>query len=209
MSTSHLAPRTLCLITLGFFCFIKINAQRLEVHVIKDFSTDNNANSAWGVGGAIEFDQLVKNVTFKVNFDWATFKQKADVKNSKYQRMSGGIAAGYFINFAGKATFQCGAEINYYYLKHSFIYSYDIVDSLTSKPLTLQQTGGFIGVAPYIGLLYKLTPRVSVALNTAPTYLIPVHPKSSVIAIEPEYNKGIWLFAVRLGFSFQLFNKDQ
>jgi len=190
------------------FCFQNIYAQRLELHAIKDFSTNDNANKAWGAGGSIEFDQLVKNIGFKVNFDWTTYKQKNNPDNLKYQRMSGGITAFYFIHIAEKATFQCGVEVNYYYLKHSFIYDYDPIDSLTSRPLTLLQTGGFLGIAPYIGLLYKFTPRVSVALNTAPTYLIPVHPKSSVTNIEPAYKKGIWLFPIRLGLSFQLFNKD-
>ena len=212
MNTSPLASRISFLgLLFLFFCFVNTNAQRLEVHAIKDFSTDENANKAWGVGGAIELDQWVKNVAFKINFDWAKMlKQKNDDTNPRYQRMSGGVAVYYFIDFAEKATFQCGAEINYYNLKHSYIYDYEHIppDTIFGRALTLQQVGNFIGVAPYIGLLYKLTPRFSVALNVVPTYLIPVHSKSSKITIEPEYKKGIWLFPIRLGLSYQLFKKD-
>ena len=191
------------------FCFVTVHAQRLEVHGIKDFSTDDNANHAWGVGGMVEFDQLVKQTTFKVYFDWATYKEKNNASNPNYQRMGGGIAACYSIDFSKKFTFQCGVEVNYMYLKHSYIYTYDVLDSVTSKPLTVLQKGSFLGIGPHIGLLYKLSPRFSVALNVVPTYLISIGRKSSVIAIEPEYNKGIWLFPIRFGISYQLFNQDK
>jgi len=188
-----------------YFCFQNVNAQRLEVHAIKDLSTDENAHKAWGVGCTVELDQWVKSTSFKVTFDWGIYKDKNLDIHPNFQRMGGSIAACYNINFREKFTFQFGGEISYIHLKYSYIYDYDQIDSLLSKPLTLIQTGGFIGIAPYIGVQYKLTSQFNVTLNVVPTYMIPVHSKSSVFAMPPEYKKGIWLFPIRLGISYQLF----
>jgi hypothetical protein len=206
--TPHTAYRTLLTLIVLFFCFQNLLAQRLEVHAIKDFSTDANATKAWGVGGAIEFDQLVKKMSFKAYFDWATYKEKESITNLKYQRMTGGITACYSVKINDKATFQCGAEISYTHLKHSYIYKYTPIDSVASKPITLLQRGDFVGIGAYVGLLYKLTPRFSVMLNVVPTYLISVSAKSSENEVKAEYDKGIWLFPIRLGLTYQLFNND-
>ena len=195
-------------ILLLLFCSTNLFAQRLAVHAIKDFSTDSNANKAWGVGGNIELDQLVKKMTFKGYFDWATYKDKDNPIHPNYQRMGGGITVCYSIDIAKKLTFQCGADINYTHVKHSYIHKYDYIDSITSRPLTLLQKGNFIGIGPHIGCLYKITPRFNVTLNVTPSYLISVGGKSSVDAIEPEYNKGIWLFPIRLGLSYQIFKNE-
>ena len=187
-----------------------VNAQRFEVHAIKDLSTNEQAHKAWGAGGVIELDQLVKKTTFKAYFDWAMFKDKENENHSKYQRMSGGIIACFTHDFTDKFTVQCGGEINYSFLKHSYIYDYEPLpnDTTIFKPLTWLQTGNFIGLGIHVGVLYKLTPRFSVILNVAPTYLIPVLAKSSVMSKESEYKKGIWLFPIRLGISYQLFKKE-
>jgi len=207
MNTSHLVPRTLYFIPLFLFCFLKINAQRLEVHAIKDFSTNTIANKAWGVGGAIDFDQWVKKTTFRINFDWAIYKKIDNTTNPNYQRLSGGISAFYSFKLTEKITFQCGAGLNYSNLKHSFIYD---IDSLQhGKPLTVQHTGNFIGIGPHLELCYELAPRFNVVLNFVPNYLIPVSRKSNVKTIDPEYEKGVWLFPIQLGISFKLFNPDQ
>jgi len=192
--------------TFFLFPFI-LHAQRLEVHGIKDLSTDENAKKAWGVGGTIELDQIVNKMTFKIFFDWATYKPKENVIKLNYQRMSGGIVACYAIPINEKATFQCGAEISYSHLKNTFIYDYLLIDTIM-KPLTLLQRGNFVGIGAHIGLLYKLSPRFNLALNIVPAYLISVGAKSSVKTIDPEYNKGIWMFPIRLGFSYQLFKED-
>lgn len=191
-------------------CVQNINAQRIEVHGIKDLSTDAMVNKAWGVGGAIELDQLVKYLTFKINFDWVMYRDKINQIKPKYQKMNGGIAVCYSVQFFEKFTLQCGAELNYSYLKNSYIYDYEHTptDTIWGKPLTLLQTGGFIGTGLHIGVQYKLSPRFNIVLNVVPTYLIPVHAKSSVIAIEPEYKNGIWVFPIKLGFSYQLFRRD-
>jgi hypothetical protein len=206
--TAYRTPQTTHRILILFLLLlgsVAVHAQRFEVHAIKDLSTDKNAHKAWGVGGTIELDQLVKKVTFKAYFDWAMYKDKNSDTHSNYQRMGGGIVACYSINVSDKFTFQCGAEVNFMHLKHSYIHTYYEIDSVMSKPITVLQRGSFIGIGPHIGLLYKLTPRFSVALNVVPTYLISVGRKSSIGTVEPEYNKNIWLFPIRLGFSYQLF----
>ncbi|MCL2246962.1 MAG: hypothetical protein FWC10_07615 [Lentimicrobiaceae bacterium] len=202
---------TLLVINILLLAAQSLNAQRLEVHAIKDFSTNEQANKAWGVGGTFEFDQLVKKATFKIYFDWAMHNDKNDInKKPKYQRMVGGIIACFSHDFSDKFTIQLGGEVNYAYLKHSYIYAYEPIppDTVGGRSLTLLQTGGFIGIGPHVGLLYKLTSQFSVVLNVAPTFLIPVHAKSSVLTKDPEYKKGVWLFPIRLGFSYQLFKKD-
>jgi len=188
------------------FSFFNIHAQRLEVHAIKDFSNDENANKAWGVGGTIELDQLVKNFSLRINFDWATYRKKDDITNPNYQRMGGGAAVCYSLNITEKLIFQCGVGINYIHLKHSWVYDTDTLQN--GKLLTVLQQGNFIGIGTHIGIQYKLSPRFNVALNLIPEYLIRVNSKSSVLSIEPEYNKGIWLFPIQLGLSFQLFKPD-
>jgi len=193
------------------FCFVNVNAQRFEVHAIKDFSLDENANKAWGVGGAVELDQLVKKMSFKINFDWGIYKDKENANHLKYQRMGGGISVCYNLNFKDttdikkRITFQFGMEINYTHLRYSYIYDYSTIDSVVFYPLTTFQTGNFIGIGPYIGAQFKLTPRFNLMLNCVPSYLIRVSSKSSELAKELEYKKGIWLFPIRLGLSYQLF----
>ena len=210
MKTIFRTPHAVYCILLSAFCILNASVaygQRLEVHAIKDFSTDGNAAKAWGVGGAIDLDQLVKNITFRVSFDWALFNEKEKpFHNLRYNRKSGGVATFYSFNINNNLLFQCGAEINYTQLKHSYVYEIDTISIHVKK--TTEQVGYFIGLAPYIGFQYKLSARFKIALNFAPSYLILVKSKSSVKAIEPAYNKGVWLFPIRLGLSYQLFNKD-
>jgi len=191
-----------------FLCSPSVHSQRLEVHAIKDFSTDANANKAWGIGGGIDLDQLVNKMAIKGYFDWAVFKEKNNPSNTNYQKMGGGIAVCYSINIKEKISFQCGAEVNYTHLKHTYIYADQQIDSIMSKPLTVLQRGNYIGIGAHIGLLYKLTPRFSIVLNVVPTNLLSVGGKSSVSTVKPEYNKGIWLFSIRLGILYQLFKND-
>jgi len=184
---------------------INLSAQRLEVHANKDLSTNATANRAWGVGGAIDFDEWIKRTTFRVNFNWAMFREKDDRVNPNYQRLSGGISAFYSFKVIEKLTFYCGAEINYSNLRHSYIHG---LDTINKKAITLQQTGNFVGIGPHLSLQYELSSRFNVALNFIPTYLIPVSFKSSIKATEPEYKKGIWLFQIQLGLSYKLFKPD-
>jgi len=208
--TSYLKPRTSYLILLFVFFFLpSVSAQRLEVHAIKDLSTDENAKKAWGVGGGIDLDNLVKNVTFRVGFDWAMYKEKNNPNHLKYNRMSGGVTAFYSFFFEEKFIFQCGVELNYSFLKHSYIYKEEKIDSLTWKFKTTLQTGNFIGIGPYVGIQYKLSDRFNAALSCSPMYLILVHSKTNVPEVPPEYDKGIWLFPIRLGLSYQLFKSEK
>ena len=187
------------------FNFPNVNAQRLEIHAIKDLSTNQQANKAWGVGGAIDFEEWVKKVTFRANFNWGMYNKKNGT-NPKFQLLSGGISAFYSVKVSEKISFQCGAEINYTNLRYSYIFEIDTLQN--DKPVTVQHTGNLIGVGAHLGFHYELSPRLCVALNFIPQYLIPVSSKSSTKKIEPEYNKGVWLFPIQLGLSFKLFNSE-
>jgi len=188
-----------------FFYIVNVNAQRLELHANKDLSTNEIATKAWGVGGALEYDQWVKKTTFRANFNWTMYRNNVDEPHHYYQRMSGGASVFYTLKLAEKITFQCGGEINYTYVKHSYIYDYEPIDSLHAKPLTTLQSGNFIGIGPHLGVRYAFGPRLSVVLNVVPTYLISIRPKSDIITLAPLYKKGIWLFPIQLGFSYLLF----
>ena len=201
----NFSPPLSIVIFILLFNFSNVNAQRIEIHGIKDFSTNSTANKAWGVGGAIDLDQWVKKVTFRLNFNWGMYQKKNDV-NTKFQLLNGGISAFYSLKINEKTSFQCGAEVNYTNLRLSYIFAID--DLQQGKPLTVQHTGNFIGIGPHIGIRYEFTPRISIALNIIPQYLIPVSNKSSVKTIPPEYEKGVWLFPIQLGFSFKLFNSE-
>jgi hypothetical protein len=203
--TTYLIPLGIGIILL--FSIVNVNAQRLEVHGIKDFSSNETANKAWGIGGALDIDQLVKRTIFRVSADWAMYRKKDDI-NTNYQRISGGISAFYSFKLSEKATVHCGLAVNYTQMKHSYRFAFENIDSLTSKPVTLQHTGNFIGIGPHLDLQYSLTQRVKFVINFIPVYLIPINYKVSNKISEPEYNKGIWLFPLQVGFSFQLYKPD-
>jgi hypothetical protein len=187
------------------FCFVNVNAQRLEIHGIKDLSNNEIANKPWGVGGAIDIDHLVKRTIFRAHFDWSRYRTKDDITNHNYQRMSGGISTLYSFKIIERLTFRCGVEINYTHIRHSYIHG---LDTINNKAITLLQTGNFIGIGPHIALNYELSPRFNVALNFIPVYLIPVSSKSYIPTIESEYKKGLWLFPIQLGLSYKLFKPD-
>jgi hypothetical protein len=203
--TSYFAPFIFTIFF--FFSFVNMNAQRLEIHGLKDFSDNETANKAWVLGGAMDIDQLVKKTIFRVDGDWAIYKKRDNYlnQNTNFQRISVGISGLYSINLSQKATFQCGALVNYSNLKHSYISGFD---SLAKKPITLQQTGNFIGVGSHLDLRYDLTSRIKFVLNLIPVYLIPVSYKVSDRISDPEYKKGIFLFTLQAGFSFQLYKPD-
>ena len=201
-----LIPHLTLIICILLFSFQNLNAQRIEVHPVKDLSTNSIANKAWGVGGAIDFDQWVKKVTFRLNFNWGMYQNKNSETHPRFQLLSAGISAFYSFKLTEKISLQCGAEVNYTNLRYSYIYGF--TDSIAGKPLTVQHTGNCIGIGPYIGARYEFTPRFCIALNFIPQYLITVSNKSSVTIITPEYEKGVWLFPIQLGFSFKLFNNE-
>jgi hypothetical protein len=189
-----------------------LHAQRIEVHFNKDFSTNSIANKGLGVGGAVDLDQWVKNTTFRFNFNWLMYK-KSDEINHNYQKLSGGFSS--FYTFAWeKFSLQCGAEINFTNLKHTYRYGTVEIDSLHSKYVNLQENGNFIGIGPHIGARYELSPRFSIVFNFIPTYLIRVQNKmnsndhESTKGVIPEYSKGFWIFPMQLGISFKLFNSE-
>ncbi|MDR2970515.1 MAG: hypothetical protein LBU83_01100 [Bacteroidales bacterium] len=181
-------------------------AQRIEVHPFKDLSNHAIANKAWGVGAAIDFDNWVKNTTFRAHFDWSMYRKKDNITNPYYQKLCGGISAFYSIRLSKRILLQCGVDFNYTNLKHTYIFE---IDTVNNKPITIQQTGNFIGIGSHIGVCYEFTPRFSVGLNIIPSYLVPVNQKSSIKRKELEYKKGIWMFPIQLSFSFKLFNLEQ
>ena len=204
-------PQLSLIIGILLFIFPNANAQRIEVHApIKYLSTHNIANKAWGVGGSIDFEQWVKKVTFRANFNWGMYQKKSG-NNPRFQLISGGISAFYSLKINEKISFQCGAEVNYTNLRYSYIYGIEhtSTDTVGGRTLTVQHTGNCIGIGPHIGFRYDFSPRFSMALNFIPQYLIPVSSKSSVKDIEPEYKKGVWLFPIQLGFSFKLYNSEE
>jgi hypothetical protein len=197
-----------CFLFFSFFP-LALSAQCIEVHLIKDFSTNKTANNAWGGGGALHFDQFVKKTTFSIKFDWTTYRKKSSEINPRYNRISGGILAFYSVKIYKKISLQCGAEANYTNLKYSYRYGIEELDPKTEKLITLQQTGHFIGIGPLVGFNYELSPRFAIKFNFIPNYLISVGSKSSLPAVEPEYSKGIWLFPIQLGVTYKLFNSEQ
>jgi len=201
-----------CFLLLLFVFSVSLaSAQRIEAHFIKDFSSDKTANKALGVGGAILLDQWVKNTTFSAHFDWAMYRKKSNPIHPNYQRLSGGITSFYSFNLVKNLTFQCGAQINYTNLRHSYIYDFETIpgDTTASKAKTVQQTGNFIGIGAHLGLHYEFTPRFGMKFCVIPTYLISVGSKSSALTVKPEYSKGIWLFPLQIGFTFKIFNASQ
>jgi len=201
------SPHLSLIICILLFSFQSLNAQRIEVHGVKDLSTNSIANKAWGVGGAIDFDEWVKKVTFRANFNWGRYQKKNANPNPKFQLLSGGISAFYSLQIKEKISFQCGAEVNYTNLKSFSGYTgYTANDSVR---VSLQHTGNFIGIGAHIGFRYDLSQRFSVVLNFIPQYLVLVSNKTSVKGKESIYDKGIWLFPIQLGISFKLFNSEQ
>jgi hypothetical protein len=199
-------PHLSLIICILLFSFQNLNAQRIEVHPIKDFSTNSIANKAWGVGVSVDFDQWVKKVTFRANFNWGLYQKKSSDNHPRFQLLSGGVSAFYSWKIREKISLQCGAEVNYTNLGYSYVYGVDTLQH--NKPLTVQHTGNFIGIGPHVSVRYDFTPRFFMALNFIPQYLIPVSNKSSVKTVPPEYEKGVWLFPIQLGFSFKLFNNE-
>ena len=194
-----------------FLCSLSVYAQRIEIHANKDLSPNEIVNKAWGVGGAVDLDQWVKNVIFRANFNWAIYKPTNDAAHHNYQRFSGGVAALYSVKIKDKFSIQGGVELSYTHLKHSYIYGYEPTipgDSSETKLLTVLHNGNFIGIAPHIGVRYELGKRMCAVLNFIPTYLIPAGSKSSAPTVESEYKKGIWLFPIQLGLSYQLYKHD-
>jgi len=200
-------PHLSLVICILLFGFQNLNAQRIEIHPVKYLSTNSIANKAWGVGGAIDFDQWVKNVTFRANFNWGMHQNKNASPNPKFQLLSGGISAFYSVKIKEKISFQCGAEVNYTNLKCNSGYYYEFTSTDTIGR-AVHHTGNFIGIGPHIGFRYEFSPRFSMTLNFIPQYLIPVSNKSSVKDIKPEYEKGIWMFPIQLGFSFKFPNSE-
>lgn len=187
-----------------------IHAQRFEIHAIKDFSNNETAHKAWGVGAAVDLDQWVKNVIFRPHFDWAFHKPTNDLANNNYQRFCGGISALYSYKIKDKISIQGGVGLNYTHLRHSYIFGYEPVegDTTSLKFLTVLHTGSFIGIGAHVGARYELGKRLSVVLNFVPTYLITVGNKSSTPQVTPEYNKGLWLFPLQLGLSYKFYQND-
>jgi len=70
--TSYFIPLILILLSTS----ITVNAQRLEVHGNYDLSTNNTSHKVWGCGTAVDFDQWVKNVVFRANFNWGMSREK-------------------------------------------------------------------------------------------------------------------------------------
>jgi len=199
--TAYRLPIILGIVLL--FCFVNVNAQRLEVHAIKDLSPNEIANKAWGVGAAVDLDQWVKKTIFRVHFDWAMHRKTDDIANHHYQRMSGGISALYSLKIIDKLTFRCGVEVNYSYIRHSYIY-----EIVNQKANTWLQNAHFIGIGPHVALNYELGRRFNVVFNFVPVYLITVSTKSNLPGLESEYNKGLWLFPLQLGLSYKIFNPN-
>ena len=202
-------PHLSLVICILLFSFLNVNAQRLEVHPVKYLSNNSIANKAWGVGASLDLDQWVKKVTFRLNFNWGMYQKKSE-KNPRFQLFSGGVSAFYSLKIKEKLSFQCGAEVNFTHLSYSYIYGVEhtATDTVGGRMLTVQHIGNCIGIGPHVGLRYDFTPRFAMALNFIPQYLIPVNHKSSVKIIESEYEKGVWLFPIQLGFSFKLFNYE-
>jgi hypothetical protein len=210
MHTSHPTPHTAYRIPLCIFFILFTGntfAQRLEIHANKDFSTNEIATKAWGVGAAVDLDQFVKNVIFRANFNWAIHRPNGDVVHHNYQRFTGGVSALYSLKIKDKISIQGGVELSYTFLRHSYIYSYEPTpdDTTKARTLTVLHTGNFIGIAPHIGVRYELGKRMSAVLNFIPTYLIMVGNKSSAPSVASEYQKGFWLFPIQLGLSYQLY----
>ena len=207
MFKSNIACRTLLLMNLLLmFCMINVDAQRLEVHANKDFSSNTIASKAWGVGGAIDFDQWVKHITFRANFNWAAYRPKDDNKHHDYQRLCGGISSFYSHKVGDKINVHGGIELNYTHLTHAYLYQQP--DTVIIKGKATRQIGDFIGLGVHVGASYKLRPRLNIVLNIIPTYLIMVSTKSSTPEVKPEYKKGIWMFPIQLGLSYQLYKPD-
>jgi len=201
----HITKIVFCLLLSAFWLLPSANAQRLEVHLDKDLSTNTIAGKAWGAGAAIELDQLVKKMTFRINFDWSMYRKKEGIENPNYQKMSGGISALYTFNIAKNTEFLCGLDLNYTHLKYSYIISFD---TIAKKPNTLQHKGNFIGMGTHFKLQYKFTSRFNGSISFVPVYLFPISNKVSDGVSEPEYKKGLWLFPLRIGFSFLLFKQE-
>ena len=192
------------------FCFVNVNAQRLEIHGIKDLSNNEIANKPWGVGAAVDLDQFVKRTIFRVHFDWTMYKKKDGVTNPHYQRMSGGISALYSLKVIDKLTLRCGIEVNYSHIRYSHICA---EDSISKKSITWLQNANFIGIGPHVALNYELSRRFNIVFNFVPVYLITVSTKSyftqSYLPIpESDYKKGVWLFPLQLGLSYKIFNPN-
>jgi len=210
-TSSHRFKLSLLLSTFCILFFFSpfVFAQRIEVHGIKDLSNKSIPNKAWGVGGALHLDQWVKNTSFSAHFDWTTYRPKNKETNPKYDRLSGGISAFYSVYFSKKFSLQCGVEVNYTHLRHSYRYDIEEIAPQTEKYITLLQTGNFIGIGPYLGVNYDLTQRFGLKLNIIPTYLISVSSKSSARAVPSEYSKNIWLFPIQLGITYKIFNSEK
>jgi len=195
-----------CFSAFLLFCFLSISAQRIEIHGIKELSNNSTANKAWGVGGAVLFDQWVKKTTFGAHFDWTTYRSKNKETHPNFNRMSGGISTYYSLNLTKKISLQCGAEFNFTNIKYSHIHRYEKIDSLSAKAVTLLQTGNFIGIGAHIGVNCELSKRFGLKINVIPTYLISVGSKSSLPDVKPEYAKGMWIFPLQLGITYKIFN---
>ncbi|MCL2435357.1 MAG: hypothetical protein FWD09_04365 [Lentimicrobiaceae bacterium] len=205
MKTLHTSLIPLFLII--FFSSVSVHAQRLEVHGNLDLSTNAISNKVLGVGAAVDFDQWVKNVTFRAHFNWGAYFKKNSPENPRYQRFSGGFSGLYSLKIIDMLAFQCGAEVNFTHLRYSHIYGIDSTSS-SHNIITWLQEGNFIGIGPHIGLRIAPASRLSVVFNFIPTYLIPVGTKSNMPTLESEYKKGIWLFQLQLGLSYKLFKPD-
>jgi len=201
--------KSLTLSVLFIFGVFVTNAQRLEIHGIKDLSNNSIVNKAWGVGGAVHLDQWVKKTTFSVHFDWTTYRPKNKKSNPRFDRMSGGVSAFYSFNISEKISIQCGADANYTNLKYSYLFSYEDISPEKERPVTLQHTGHFIGVGPLVGFNYKLSPRFGVRVTIVPTYLISVKSKTTLPDVTPEYSKNLWLFPIQFGITYRIFNSEK
>ncbi len=200
----------LCIISTSTF------AQQLEVHFNKDLAQQKEILNSWGIGAALNLDQTVKKMAFKLTFDYSSYKLKDSytmidtfrvTESGKNTHFKVGIAPLYnYITKKGKLSFQAGVDISYHNFKYNL--KYEEPQLFDGGTQTIIHYGHYIGVGAYLGLQYQISPAFYFNLQCLPAYLIPLQAKTTQREVPSMYEKGMYITQLQIGISVRI-NRDE
>lgn len=185
-----------------------LKAQRIEVHFNKEFSNDSLVNRTLGAGGAFIIDGWHPNLDVQIGFDYAGHKGDVDIYGMSYKmtKLKAGISALYTRPMGERFYLRVGGEISYNNL-HKVITNHADTTSLT-RISTTSHNAHLLGIGAMAQIQARLGNLFRFGIGVIPTYLIPLSAKVDRPNMEADYQKGIFVLQLQVGFEIRLNNNN-